>query len=228
MGHAAQALLAPEKGPLVLRRPISPAVAEACGKVAERLLYAPEWLRAQGVPEEEIEALRAWERASERARGRDILADDLFERTMYRDPEADLDAEFRRLQEEVAGVRMPPGAPWWATEKNLAFEPLGRFDYLLARCAQAAIYRRLRALPGGLLGEEARRVLRDDVLASAAGSRLEEWWRRAAGARPGCAAWLEDVAGLQAVPDGPVVWGTPPGCAVELEVATGLPEEVPR
>ena len=111
---------------------------------------------------------------------------------------------------------------------KLAFEPLGRFDYLLARCAQAAIYRRLRALPGGLLGEEARRVLRDDVLVPAAGSGLEEWWRRAAGARPGCEAWLEDVAGLQAVPDGPVVWGTPPGCAAELEDVAGLPEKAAR
>jgi hypothetical protein len=200
MGHAAQALLAPEEGPLVLRRPISPVASEACGKIAERLLYTPEWLRLQGVPEEDIEALRRWERASERARGRDILADTLFEAAMYRDPEADLDAEFRYLQETIAGVRLPSDAPWWAVEKNLAFEPLGRFDYLLARCAQAAVYRRLRALPGGLLGEEARRVLRDDVLAPAAGNRLEEWWERAAGTPPDCTAWLEDVAGLPAEP----------------------------
>ena len=115
---------------------------------------------------------------------------------MYEDPDADLNALFARLQREIAGVEMPPDTPWWAVEKNLAFEPLGRFDYLLARCAQAAIYRRLRALPGGLLGEEARRVLRDDVLAPAAGTRFEEWFERAAGTPPDCTAWLEDVAGL--------------------------------
>ena len=109
-----------------------------------------------------------------------------------------MDAAFARLQREVAGVRVPPGAPWWAVEKNLAFDPLGRFDYLLARCAQAAVYRRLRSLPGGLLGEASRRVLREEVLAPAAGSRYEEWFERAAHTSPDCAAWLEDVAGLPA------------------------------
>jgi len=203
-GHAAQALLAPVAGPAVLRRPASPAVAESCAKVAERLAYAPEWLRLQGVPEEEIEAMVLWERASERARMRSILADVEFEESLYQDPEGNLDTIHARIRARVAGVRIPPDYPVWALNRSLAFEPLERIDYLLARCAQAAIYRRLRALPGGLLGKEARRVLREDVLSPAAGLRYEEWFERATGHAPECTAWLQDVArlgaGTQAAP----------------------------
>jgi hypothetical protein len=92
---------------------------------------------------------------------------------------------------------MPKDFPAWALKRHLAFEPLARVDYLLARCAQAAVYRRLRELPGGLLGEPARRVLREEVFRNASGSRYEDWFRRATGTEPNCTAWLQDVARAQ-------------------------------
>lgn len=60
-GHAAQALLAPSTGPLVLRRILCPAVSEGCAKAAERFVYAPEWLEANHVPRAEIDSLLNWE-----------------------------------------------------------------------------------------------------------------------------------------------------------------------
>ena len=69
-------------------------------------------------------------------------------------------------------------------------------DYLLARCAQAAIYRRLRAQPGGLLGEASSRLLREEILPAAAGATYEDWFEAAAGEPPSCRAWIEDVARL--------------------------------
>jgi hypothetical protein len=199
-GHAAQGLLAPAEGARLLRRTACDAVSEACGKLAERLVFSPEWLERQGVPEADRAALQEWERRSERARMRGILADTAFEERLYADPTGDLDAACTEVQARLAGVRVSWEMPGWTVERTLLLEPLGRFDYLLARCAQAAVYRRLRALPGGLLGEEAGRVLQEEVLAPAAGATFADWFRRAAGREPDCSAWIEDVAGLPAPP----------------------------
>jgi hypothetical protein len=179
-GHAALSLLAePNPACRTFRRPICHAVSEGCAKAAERLFYSEEWLRTQGVPQDEIGALRDYERQSERMRMHSILDDIELERALYRDP------------------RYAPRDPQWTQKRHLAFEPLARTDYLLARCAQAAIYRRLRKLPGGLLGDPARKVLRDDVFRGASGLRFEQWFRKATGEEPNCAAWLHDVADVQ-------------------------------
>ena len=114
------------------------------------------------------------------ARMRGILEDLELERALYRDP----DGEAFQAGGDLA----------WALKRDLVFEPLARMDYLLARCAQAAVYRRLRQLPGGLLGEPARRLLRDEVFRGASALQFEEWFRRAAGTEPSCDAWLQDVA----------------------------------
>ena len=194
LGHAAMSLMAAPASCRTLRRPVSDAVSESCAKVGERLFYAEEWLRMQAVPPEDIDALREWERESERMRMRGILADIELERIVYRSPNADWMSAFVAIQRRTAGVDAGRDFPAWALKRDLAFEPLGRVDYLLARCAQAAVYRRLRALPGGLLGESAREVLREDVFRGASAMRYEEWFRRAAGTEPDCSAWLEDVA----------------------------------
>jgi len=194
LGHAAMSLMAAPSSCRTLRRPVSAAVSESCAKVAERLFYSEEWLRTQAVPPEDIDALRNWERESERMRMRGILADIEFERVVYPSSDADWMNAFVAIQRRTAGVDVGREFPAWALKRDLAFEPLGRVDYLLARCAQAAVYRRLRALPGGLLGEPARKVLRDDVFRRASAMRYEEWFRRAAGTEPDCAAWLQDAA----------------------------------
>ena len=194
LGHTAMSLLVAPASCRTLRRPVSPAVSESCAKVAERLFYSEEWLRLQAVPPEDIAALQEWERESERMRVRNILADIEFERVAYQSPNADWMNAFVAIQSRTAGEEAGRDFPGWALKRDLAFEPLGRVDYLLARCAQAAVYRRLRALPGGLLGESAREVLHDDVFRGASGMRYEEWFRRAAGTEPDCTAWLQDVA----------------------------------
>lgn len=178
-GHAAMSLLVAPSSCRTFRRPVSGAVSEGCARIAERLFHSEEWLRTQGVPPAEIAALRAWERQADVVRMRSILADLDVERDLYRDP-----------SHGGSG-----GFPAWALKRDLVFEPLARMDYLLARCAQAAVYRRLRRLPGGLLGEPARQLLRDEVFRGATALRFEDWFRRAADSEPDCAAWLQDVAG---------------------------------
>ncbi len=192
-GHAAMSLLTAPASCRTFRHPVSPAVSEGCAKITERLFYSEEWLQSQRVSPSEIQLLRRWERASELTRMRAILADIEFERVLYRDPSGDVMGEYIAIEHKTAGVEAGREFPAWALERHLAFEPLARVDYLLARCAQAAVYRRLRRLPGGLLGEAAQRVLREQVFRGAQGLRFEEWFRRATGAEPNCTAWLEDV-----------------------------------
>lgn len=196
-GHAAMSLLVVPATCRTLRRPVSPAVSEGCAKIAERLFYSEEWLRSQGVPPAEIESLRQWERQSERMRVRSILADLELERVLYRNPRGDVMKHYIAIQRRTAGVQSDGELPAWALKRDLAFEPLARMDYLLARCAQAAVYRRLRALPGGLLGQPARQLLRDEIFRGATSLRFEEWFRKAAGTAPNCAAWLQDVAAAE-------------------------------
>ncbi len=192
-GHAAMSLLVVPTSCRTLNRPVSPAVSESCAKIAERMFYSEEWLGAEGVPREEIAALREWERQSERMRMRGILADIEFERVVYRDPTGDVMGRYMAIQQRTAGVEIGREFPAWALKRHLAFEPLARIDYLLARCGQAAVYRRLRALPGGLFGEEARQILREQVFRGASGLRFEDWFRKAVGTEPNCSAWLQDV-----------------------------------
>jgi hypothetical protein len=194
-GHAAMSLLVTPGSCRTFRHPVSTAVSESCAKITERLFYSEEWLQSQGVPSGEIESLREWERQSELMRMRSILADIELERALYRDPGGDVMREYISSQRRTAGVEMPKEFPSWALKRHLAFEPLARVDYLLARCGQAAVYRRLRELPGGLLGAPARQLLRDQVFRDASASRFEDWFRRAAGSEPNCSAWLQDVAG---------------------------------
>ncbi|HEV7923373.1 MAG TPA: hypothetical protein VGR02_21525 [Thermoanaerobaculia bacterium] len=192
-GHAAMSLLAVPTSWRTLRRPVSPAVSESCAKIAERLFYSEEWLQLQDVPQGEIEALRGWEKRSERMRMRSILADLELERALYRNPTGDLMTQYIAIQDKTAGVVIGRDFPAWALKRDIAYEPLGRVDYLLARCAQAAVYRRLRQLPGGLLGEPARQMLRNQVFRGASELRFEEWFRKATGSEPDCSAWLQDV-----------------------------------
>lgn len=180
-GHAAMSLLVVPGSCRTTRRPLSPAVSESLAKIAERLFYAEEWLRTQHVPEAEIAALRQWEMQSERMRMQSILDDIELERLLYRDPAG-------------ASRNGNSGFPAWALKRDLALDPLGRTDYLLARCGQAAVYRRLRQMPGGLLGAPARAFLRQEVFAGATALRFEEWFQRAVGTEPDCTAWLEDVS----------------------------------
>jgi hypothetical protein len=195
-GHAAMSLMVVPESCRTFCRPVSAAVSEGCAKITERLFYSTEWLQSQGVAPGEIESLQKFERQSELMRMRSILSDIEFERALYREPGADLRSQYASILNKTAGVQMPGDFPAWALKRHLAFEPLARVDYLLARCAQAAVYRRLRKLPGGLLGEPARQILREQVFRDTTGSRFEDWFRRAAGAKPDCSAWLQDVAGV--------------------------------
>lgn len=103
-------------------------------------------------------------------------------------------SEYVAIERRTAGVEMPVEFPSWALKRHLAFEPLARVDYLLARCGQAAVYRRLRQLPGGLLGSAAQKILREEVFRDSSGARFEDWFRKAAGTEPSCSAWLQEVA----------------------------------
>lgn len=193
-GHAAMSLLTEPGSCRTARHPMSPAVSESCAKIAERLFYSEEWLQSQGVPPAEIALLREWERQSELMRMRSILADLELERALYRDPRGNVMREYIEIERRTAGVQMSAEFPSWALKRHLAYEPLARVDYLLARCGQAAVYRRLRQLPGGLLGGPARQFLREQVFRNASAERYEDWFRRAVGTEPNCSAWLKDVA----------------------------------
>lgn len=180
-GHAAMSLLTVPGTCRTSRRPISPAVAEGCAKIAERLFYSEEWLQTQDTTPADIAALQEWERQSELTRMRSILDDIELERVLYRNPRGHI-------------TRANEPFPSWSLKRHLAYEPLARADYLLARCAQAALYRKLRRMPGGLLGDDARHFVREQAFRGASELRYDEWFQRMTGEAPNCTAWLEDVA----------------------------------
>lgn len=195
-GHAAQVRRAPPRASPMLQRVRSQAVAEGAAKLFERLAFSPEWLATFGVSEADREAVADWEAVSERGRARRILADTEFEELLHDAPGGALDAMHRSAW-AAHGLLSPAELPAWALERSLTRRPGERLDYLLARCAQAAIFRRLRALPGGLFGSEARALLSGEILPAAAGASYEDWFEAATGAPPSCEAWLEDVARLR-------------------------------
>ncbi len=80
-----------------------------------------------------------------------------FERRMYGDPEADLDAIWWDLVEKYQGLRPPDGrrAPDWAAKIHVALVPVYYQNYELGLMISAQIVQRLQEEVGGFVGRRA-------------------------------------------------------------------------
>ena len=159
-GHAAYDVSIDHRLPYLLRRPAHTFVTEAIAIMCGRLTRDPLWLtRIARVPEEEVAAI-----APELARSsaihsvlfaRWVLVMSHFERALYADPEADLDALWwelvARFQSVTPGDDDVQGA--WTAKIHVAAAPVYYHNYLLGELLASQLESTLDQRFGGLVAE---------------------------------------------------------------------------
>jgi peptidyl-dipeptidase A len=174
-------------------------VAMLCG----RLVRSPEWLgQVARVPDDELERLRGPLGEARRAAllvfARWVLVVTHFERHLYADPDADLDARWWDLVERYQRVRRPAGRhePDWAAKIHLAVVPVYYQNYLYGELFASQLEHALHERAGGFVDRPAAgRFLTDAVFAPGASRRWDRLVETATG-EPLTAAHL--AAQLQA------------------------------
>lgn len=200
-GHAAYDVSIDQRVPYLLHRPAHTFVTESIALLCGRLMREAEWLaRFAGVPPGQDEALGR--------RLRSVAARQLlvfvrwglvmahFERALYRDPEADLDALWWELVERFQGVAPPEGrrAPDWATKIHLAVAPVYYHNYILGEMVASQLRHTLREAFGSLLTPAAGAWLKDELFARGNTLRWDELLHGALGSEPSPAALVADLA----------------------------------
>ncbi len=157
-GHAAYDVSIDPKLPYLLHRPAHIFVTEAAAILSGRLVRDTEWLhRIAGVERAAAGALGPRLREATQAQmllfARWGLVMAHFERELYSDPEADLDARWWDLVERFQLVQRPPerSAPDWAAKIHLAAAPVYYQNYLLGEMLASQLATALDAEVGGLL-----------------------------------------------------------------------------
>jgi peptidyl-dipeptidase A len=154
-----------------------------------RLPRDPSWLRAvAAIDDADVDAISPALRAAQRAAllvfARWVLVMTNFERSLYADPDADLDTLWWDLVERHQLVQRPDGrsAPDWAAKIHLAAAPVYYQNYLYGELFASQLDATLRARAGGLVDRAAAgALLRDDVFATGASLRWDALVERATG-----------------------------------------------
>jgi peptidyl-dipeptidase A len=159
-GHAAYDVSIDGRLPYLLRRPTHTFVTEAAAILSGRLSRDPEWLvRIAGIDSAKVEAvaddlLRA-RRAHMLLFARWALVVCHFERELYRDPEADLDARWWELVERLQLIAPPSDrmAPDWAAKVHVATAPAYYQNYLLGELLASQLRATCEQECGGFVGK---------------------------------------------------------------------------
>ncbi len=169
-GHAAYDTSFDRRLPYLLRRPAHTFVTEGVAILAERLGRNPQWLvEIAGISEAAVEARTRDLAESSAAQSilfaRWVLVVSHFERELYADPEADLDARWWDLVERYQLVGRPDvelsGA--WASKIHVAAAPVYYQNYLLGELVASQLQETLTERAGGLLTPEAGEVLAEHL-----------------------------------------------------------------
>jgi peptidyl-dipeptidase A len=200
-GHAAYDVCIDPKLPYLLHRPAHIFVTEAAAILSGRLVRDPEWLhRIAGVERATVdETAPRLEQATAAqmllfARWGLVMAH--FERELYSDPEADLDARWWDLVERFQLLRRPPGraAPDWAAKIHVAVAPVYYQNYLLGEMLASQLKATCVERFGGLVGvREAGDFLVERVFAPGALARWDEIVESATGASLNARAFAADA-----------------------------------
>lgn len=166
-GHAAYDVSIDRKLPYLLRRPTHTFVTEAAAILSGRLARDPQWLvEIAGVDAKEVASMAGDVDRARRAHmllfARWALVVCHFERELYRDPEADLDAQWWELVERFQLISPPPGraTPDWAAKVHVATAPAYYQNYLLGEMLASQLRATCERECGGLVGRrEAGRLL---------------------------------------------------------------------
>lgn len=169
-GHAAYDVAIDPQLPYLLHRAAHTFVTEAVAILSGRLVRDPEWMESVAqVPGSEVEDISSGLRTATTAQAllfaRWGLVMVHFERDLYADPEADLDARWWELVERFQLVRAPDrAAPDWAAKIHLAVAPVYYHNYLLGELFASQLRATCVAECGGLVGvREAGRLLTELV-----------------------------------------------------------------
>jgi peptidyl-dipeptidase A len=166
-GHAAYDVSIDRRLPYLLRRPTHTFVTEAAAILSGRLARDPEWLvKIAGIGEAEVkpvagELVRAGQ-AHMLLFARWALVVCHFERELYRDPEADLDAKWWDLVERLQLISPPTDrvASDWAAKVHVATAPAYYQNYLLGEMLASQLRSTCERECGGFVGRrEAGRLL---------------------------------------------------------------------
>lgn len=121
-----------------------------------------------------------------------------FERSLYADPEMDLDARWWELVRLYQLVAPPDGrrAPDWAAKIHVACAPVYYHTYLYGQMVASQLAGTLLRECGGIVGREAAgRLLRDRVFAPGLSLRWDRLLEQATGEPLDPAHFVRDVAG---------------------------------
>lgn len=161
-GHAAYDTSIERRLPFLLREPAHTFVTEAMALLSGRLVRDPVWLtEIAGLRIEQVQAITADLRRSSAAQAllatRWILVMSFFERSLYSDPEADLDGLWWDLVERFQLVEPPPKVPdgGWASKIHIGCAPVYYHNYLLGDVLASQLSAGAERECGGLVGSEA-------------------------------------------------------------------------
>jgi peptidyl-dipeptidase A len=196
-GHAIYDRECDRSLPWLVRGAAHALTTEGIAMLMGRLPRDPTWLRdVAEVDDGDVDAIAPALAEAQRAAllvfARWVLVMTNFERSLYADPDADLDALWWNLVEQHQLVRRPDGrqAPDWAAKIHLAAAPVYYQNYLYGELFASQLDATLRTRAGGLVDRrDAGALLRDDVFAPGASLRWDALVERATG-EPLSAAYL--------------------------------------
>ena len=164
-------------------------VTEGIAILMGRLAGDAEWLeRVLGVDHDSVAAMAADLRAARAAEllvfTRWVLVMTNFERSLYADPESDLDARWWELVQRYQMVTPPPGRhnPDWAAKSHVACVPVYYHNYLYGNLVASQLAATLQRECGGLVDRPtAGRLLSERVFAPGLSVRWDELIEQATG-----------------------------------------------
>ncbi len=176
--------------PFVLREAAHTFVTEAVAMLFGRMAKKPSWLvDIAEVPEDRAAEAGRNLRIDQLTFARWGLVVTLFERAMYADPTADLNAIWWDLVTELQGLQRPDGwdQPDWASKVHIACYPAYYQYYLLGELLASQLTAAMEAAdePGAFLVE---------LFASGRSLRWDEVVRRSCGEELNSASWLSEFA----------------------------------
>jgi peptidyl-dipeptidase A len=189
-GHAIYDRECDRSLPWLVRGAAHALTTEGIAMLMGRLPREPAWLRQVAavddtVVDEIAGALAEARRAALLVFARWVLVMTNFERSLYADPDADLDTLWWDLVEHHQLVRRPDGrhAPDWAAKIHLAAAPVYYQNYLYGELFASQLDATLRDRAGGIVDRAAAgALLRDEVFAPGASLRWDALVERATGA----------------------------------------------
>lgn len=188
-GHAAYDISIEHRLPYLLRRAPHTFVTEAMAILSGRLVRDPAWLvQVADVSQESVspraDEIRRTSAIQSILFARWVLVMTHFERSLYADPEADLDARWWELVARYQAVSFPdhevPGA--WASKIHVAAAPVYYHNYLLGELLASQLESTITDRAGGLVkNAEAGRLLREELFRRGNSMRWDQVIEQATG-----------------------------------------------